>query len=100
MVEESTTLIDNSRTIYVRIRLRCCGVIVMCRPEVLWRCPQVLHVLYADVCAILALLPANLRPLLLRTKIWVNHQYAYGLKIKPTVVRHSTAHYHHEWLLW
>ena len=95
----SSTLIDNSRNIYVRIRFRC-GGIVMCRPEVFWKCPAVLQVLYEDMCNILALLPSSLRPLLRRTKIWVNHEYAYGSKHKPIEVTHSTAHYHHEWLLW
>uniref|UniRef100_A0A7S3KWZ5 Uncharacterized protein n=1 Tax=Amphora coffeiformis TaxID=265554 RepID=A0A7S3KWZ5_9STRA len=97
--DDRTALIDNSRNIYLRVRLRC-GVILMCRPEVFWLCPQVLQVLYSDVGDILALLPRNLRPLLQRTKIFVNHEYAYGLKSKPQRVQHTTAHHHHEWLLW
>lgn len=92
-------LIDNSRNIYLRIRFRC-GVTVMCRPEVFWTCPRVLQVLYADVCAVLALLPPSVHRLIQRTKIWVNHEYAYGLKTKPVVVHHTAAHHHHEWLLW
>ena len=95
----ATALIDNSRNIYLRVRFRC-GVTVMCRPEVFWSCPRVLQVLYADVCAILKLLPASLHRLIQRTKIWVNHEYAYGLKVKPVIVQHTTAHHHHEWLLW
>ena len=97
--DDTTALIDNSRNIYLRVRLRC-GVILMCRPEVFWMCPKVLQVLYSDVCDILALLPPSLRPLLQRTKIFVNHEYAYGLKSKPQRVQHTTAHHHHEWLLW
>lgn len=95
----ATALIDNSRNIYLRIRFRC-GVTVMCRPEVFWSCPKVLQVLYEDVCAILKLLPGSVHRLIQRTNIWVNHQYAYGLKAKPVLVQHTTAHHHHEWLLW
>ena len=100
LVESPTTaIIDNSRNIYIRVRLRC-GVILMCRPEIFWYCPKVLQVLYSDVCEILALLPSSLHPLIQRTKLWVNHQYTYGLKDKPVQVHHTTAHHHHDWLLW
>jgi len=97
--DDGTALIDNSRNIYLKVRLHY-GVILMCRPEVFWLCPQVLQVLYSDVGEILALLPPSLRPLLQRTRIFVNHEYAYGLKSKPHRVQHTTAHHHHEWLLW
>lgn len=72
----------------------------MCRPQVFWRCPKVLQMLYADVCEILKVLPEAVHPLIQRTKIFVNHEYAYGIKAKPVVVQHMTAHHHHEWLLW
>lgn len=92
-------LIDNSCNPYWPIRLRC-GVVVMCRPEVFWWCPQVLPILNADLREILALLPANIHPLIQRTKIWVNHQYRYGHREQPTVVQHTAAHHHYDWLLW
>jgi hypothetical protein len=72
----------------------------MCRPEVLWTCPHILALLHQDVGDILALLPDNLRHLVRRTRIWVNHTYAYGAREKPVVVQHMTTHHHHAWLLW
>lgn len=99
--KDTTALIDNSRNIYVRVRLRRCGgVALMCRPQVFWSCPKVLQVLHADVCEVLAMLPPSLHKLVQRIPIFVNHEYAYGLKRKPQRVVHTTAHHHYEWLLW
>jgi hypothetical protein len=96
----SSLLIDNSRHTYLPIRLHGSGVLLMCRPEVLWTCPHILALLHQDVGDVLALLPDNLRHLVRRTRIWVNHTYAYGAREKPVVVQHMTTHHHHAWLLW
>jgi hypothetical protein len=104
-------LIDNTQLLYIRKRLRIpCNthdgddnvlrITVMCRPEIFWSCPQVLQIIQTDIAAILSILPSNLRPLIQRTKLWINHTYAYGVHHQPTVVSHTTVHHHPEWLQW
>jgi hypothetical protein len=94
-----TTLIDNSRNLYIPIKLSC-GVRVLCRPEVLRQCPLVIHDLNADLYECLKILPPSVHALVRRTQVWVNATYSYGPRRKPMVLNHSTAHHHEAWLLW
>eukprot|EP00566_Odontella_aurita_P009157 CAMPEP_0113582520 /NCGR_PEP_ID=MMETSP0015_2-20120614/31965_1 /TAXON_ID=2838 /ORGANISM="Odontella" /LENGTH=511 /DNA_ID=CAMNT_0000487211 /DNA_START=30 /DNA_END=1562 /DNA_ORIENTATION=- /assembly_acc=CAM_ASM_000160 len=92
-------MIDNTALFYVPLRLRC-DVVAMCRPEVLARCPQVLHDLNADLFQCLRMLPLSVHALVRRTKIWINASYQYGPVDDPQMVGHSTAHHHDGWLVW
>lgn len=103
-VNSQKLLIDNTGLWYIPIRFqqppRCDGITLWCRPQVLWQCRAVISVIYTDITAILSILPSNLHALIRRTPIYINHSYAYGLVQQPTVVHHTTAHHHPEWLLW
>jgi hypothetical protein len=95
----TTSLIDNSVLVYIPMHLRC-GVTVLCRPDVLARCPSVLRTINRDVQGCLDILPRSVHALIRRTKIWVNTTFYYGPHDKPRNVNHSTAHHHEGWLLW
>ena len=92
-------VIDNSRNIYLPMQLRC-GVTVLCRPEAIMHCPQVLQDLNSDLRQCLRILPWSVHSLIRRTRIWVNLTYQYGHYEKPVSLSHSTAHHHVGWLLW
>jgi hypothetical protein len=95
----NTALIDNSRNIYIPIQLGC-GIRVLCRPDVLTRCPLILKDLDTDLCQCLSILPRSVHHLVRRTQIWVNLSYSYGLRDRPVVLNHSAAHHHEAWLFW
>ena len=92
-------MIDNSRINYVPIKLRC-GVVAMCRTNVLTCCPSVLQCLNKDILQCLEIMPCAVHALILRTRIWVNLSYSYGPKGNPRLLCHTTAHHHDAWLLW
>ena len=92
-------MIDNSRINYVAIKLRC-GVIAMCRTNILTCCISVLRSINKDVLQCLEMMPCSVHALIRRTKIWVNVSYSYGPKKTPRLLRHTTAHHHDAWLLW
>jgi len=46
--EDPVEWIDNSQKVYVPVRLSC-GVSVLCRPEVLVKCPMILQDLNSDM---------------------------------------------------
>jgi hypothetical protein len=94
-----TALIDNSRNIYIPIQLGC-GIRVLCRPDVLTRCPLILKDLNTDLFQCLSILPRSVHHLVRRTQIWVNLSYSYGLRDRPVVLNHSAAHHHEAWLFW
>lgn len=96
---DSKVLIDNSRNIYIPIQLGC-GIRVLCRPEVLTRCPLILNDLNSDLCQCLSILPRSVHHLVRRTQVWVNLSYSYGLRDRPVVLNHSAAHHHEAWLFW
>lgn len=109
--------IDNSRNVYIPVRLPC-GIQVMCRLSVLLQCPQVLQDLHTDVyvpCArmrwtpsltcicrqgCLELLPLSVHNLIHRTRIWVNLYYRMGNLQHLKLLNHTTTHHHEGWLLW
>jgi hypothetical protein len=91
--------IDNSRNTYSPVRLRC-GVELMCRPEVLDSCPEILEHLNTDLSQCLEILPISVRALVRRTRVWVNRSYCYGRCDRPEQINHTTAHHHEAWLLW
>lgn len=64
-------LIDNSTRVYLSFKLKC-GVTVQVGKNVLETCPQILEVLNHDLIGCLSVLPASIRKLVRRTKIWVN----------------------------
>lgn len=92
-------MIDNSRINYVSIKLRC-GVIAMCRANVLTCCPSVLRCINKDIMQCFEMLPVSVHSLIRRTRIWINLTYSYGPKQEPRLLRHTTAHHHDAWLLW
>jgi hypothetical protein len=91
--------IDNSRNFYLPMNLRS-GMKMMCRPEVLTTCPEILECLESDCQSCLNLLPPSVLPLVKRTVIWVNASYVYGTVLSPQIVSHTTAHHSKDWLLW
>lgn len=91
--------VDNSLLNYLSIRLRC-GVVAMCRTNVLTTCPSVLQDLNRDLSQCLEIMPWSVHALIRRTRIWVNLTYSHGPKDNPTFLSHSTAHHHEAWLLW
>jgi hypothetical protein len=91
--------IDNSRNVYIPIQLGC-GIRVLCRPDVLTRCPLILKDLNTDLCQCLSILPRSVHHLVKKTQIWVNLSYSYGLRDCPVVLNHSAAHHHEAWLFW
>jgi hypothetical protein len=93
-------LINNAQNIYYPIRLRRCGAILMCRPEVLVQCPTIIQHLQNDISYCIHILPISVRSLIRRTKIWINLTYCYGRYDHPTHVNHTTTHHHAAWLLW
>ena len=97
-VDVGSLPIDNTTLVYIPVRLPC-GVETCCAPEVLSHCPMVLRSLQTDLVQILRILPWSVHSLVKRTKIWVNANYAYGLRDNPRVLRHSTAHHHEGWLI-
>lgn len=99
MSEPPSVLIDNTRHIYIPVKLTC-GVRVLCRPEVLRRCPLILHDLNTDLRQCLSILPPSVHALVRRTQVWVNHSYSYGPRNHPVILNHSTAHHHEAWLMW
>ena len=94
-----SSMIENSSLVYIPIRLPC-GVVAQCRPEVLSRCPQVLHDLNLDLDQCMTILPRSVHGLVKRTQIWINFSYCYGPKKSPNYLSHSTAHHHEGWLIW
>jgi hypothetical protein len=92
-------LINNQSNPYNELRLRC-GVTVMVRPEVFASCPSALDHLNSDVSYCFRILPNSVRPLVRRTRIWINLTYCYGRCHAPEYVHHTTAHHHEGWLLW
>ena len=92
-------MIDKTALLYLLLRLRC-GVMIMCRPEVLGRCPEVLRDLNGNLMQCLRVLPRSVHGLPRRTKVWVNASYRYGPIDKPRRVSHSTAHHYGGWLVW
>lgn len=95
-------VIDNSRTVYVSLKLRITGIKVHCRPDVLNHedGSKILYFLDRDLRQCLQILPASVRPLVRRTNFWVNQTYCYGSMEAPEVVNHTTAHHHEGWLIW
>jgi len=91
--------IDNSRNVYIPLRLRC-GIQIRCRTAVLRDCPQVLSDLEKDLAQCLRILPRSVQPLVRRTRFWVNQSYCFGSHENPKIVNHTTAHHHEAWLLW
>jgi hypothetical protein len=91
--------IDNSRIFYVPMNLRS-GMTIMCRPEVLTTCPEILECLESDLQSCLTLLPVSVQSLMKRTVIWVNASYVYGTVTCPQIVNHTTTHHSKDWLLW
>jgi len=99
-VESDTCpVIDNSRNIYLPLQLRC-GVTVLCRPEAIMHCPQVLQDLNTDLQQCFRIMPWSVHNLIRRTRIWINLNYRYGPYDKPVSLSHSTAHHHEGWLIW
>ena len=94
----SEKMIDNSNLTYIPMHLSC-GVTIQCRPDVLIRCPRVLHDLNLDLKQCLSILPMSTHNLIRRTNIWVNTTYYYGPRSNPVHVDYSTAHHHEAWLL-
>ena len=92
-------MIDNSRINYVSIKLRC-GVIAMCRANVLTCCPSVLRCINKDIMQCFEMFPVSVHSLIRRTRIWINLTYSYGPKQEPRLLRHTTAHHHDAWLHW
>ena len=92
-------MIDNRFINYVAIKLRC-GVIAMCRVNVLTLCPGVLKDLNCDLTQCLQVMPNSVHAFIKRTRIWVNLSYSYGPSDDPRLLRHTTAHHHHSWLIW
>ncbi|KAL3798384.1 hypothetical protein HJC23_005037 [Cyclotella cryptica] len=90
--------IDNSRRIYTAHKLKC-GVTIQVGEHVLEECPSVLEDLNYDLMECLLVLPASVRSLVRRTKIWLNRNYSYGPVNNPKTVRHTTAHHFAGWLL-
>lgn len=95
----NNNIIDNSRNIYLPIRLKC-GVTTMCRPDVLVHCAGALDDLNKDLVNCFRLFPTAVHALIKRTRFWINLRYSYGSNEKPVHLNHSTAHHHHGWLLW
>ncbi|KAL3762672.1 hypothetical protein ACHAWU_001617 [Discostella pseudostelligera] len=94
----ATELIDNSTRQYNVVRLAC-GVTVHVGENVLESYPGILDVLNYDILGCVSVLPGSTHKLVRRTKIWINHSYAYGPLSNPTRVWHSTAHHYPGWLL-
>lgn len=92
-------MIDNRFVNYLAIKLRC-GVIAMCRTNVLTLCQSALKDLNADFTRCLEIVPNSVRAFIKRTRIWVNLSYTYGPSDNPRLLRHTTAHHHHAWLVW
>ena len=90
--------IDNTALTYIPIKL-CCGVIAKCQANVLVHCREVLADLSDDITQCLAAVPPSVRPLLLRTTIWVNLYYYYGPIDQPRQVNHTITHHHSGWLV-
>lgn len=90
--------IDNTTLTYLPIKLRC-GATIKCQPNVLVHCRDVLADLSDDISLCLAAVPPSIRPLLLRTTIWVNLHYSYGPISQPRQVKHTTTHHHSGWLV-
>ncbi|KAL7508213.1 hypothetical protein ACHAWX_000717 [Stephanocyclus meneghinianus] len=90
--------IDNSRRIYTAQKLKC-GVTIQMGEHVLEECPTVLEDLNYDLMECLLVLPASVRSLVRRTKIWLNRNYSYGPVNNPKTVKHTTAHHFAGWLL-
>lgn len=66
-----SNLVDNSSRVYCPFRLKC-GVTVQVGENVLETCPKILEQLNVDLVCCLHVLPASVRWLVRRTKIWVN----------------------------
>jgi len=98
-IEHEQEMIDNSQTTYIPVKIRC-GMLVMCRPDVLSLCPEILDHLNSDLSQCLEILPGSVRALVRRTRIWVNRSYWHGPRDRPENVNHTTTHHHEEWLLW
>lgn len=92
-------MIDNRFINYVAIKLRC-GVVAMCRTNVLTTCSSVLKSLNEDLAMCLEILPPSVHSLIRRIRVWVNLSYSYGAHDDPRLLKHTTAHHHHEWLIW
>jgi hypothetical protein len=75
-----TEFIDNSKRVYTPHKLKC-GVTVQVGGCVLEECPTVLEDLNHDLMECLSVLPASVRSLVRRTKIWLNRTYCYGPKV-------------------
>jgi hypothetical protein len=97
--------IDNRNNVYVPIPL-CCGVTIQVRlgrllfvePSLL---ATVLTTLNDDVTACWRLLPAAVRPLVRRTRIWINgDHYRMGDPRHPQTLQHMTTHHYEGWLDW
>lgn len=71
-----SNLVDNSSRIYYPFRLKC-GVTVQVGEHVLDASPNLLDQLNLDLVCCLHVLPASVRWLVRRTKIWVNRTYVY-----------------------
>ncbi|CAB9524751.1 Transmembrane amino acid transporter protein [Seminavis robusta] len=92
-------MIDNSRINYVPIKLRC-GVVAMCRTNVLILCRSVLKALNEDIKQCLELFPSSVHAFIKRTRIWINLTYSYGQRDNPRLLKHTTAHHAVWWLNW
>mmetsp|Transcript_20771 Transcript_20771/g.42566 ORF Transcript_20771/g.42566 Transcript_20771/m.42566 type:complete len:429 (-) Transcript_20771:112-1398(-) len=93
-----SNLVDNSSRVYCPFRLKC-GVTVQVGENVLEACPKILEQLNVDLVCCLHVLPASVRWLVRRTKIWVNRTYSYGPVNNPKSVNHTTAHHFAGWLM-
>ncbi len=93
----SNRYIDNTKTIYIPIRLQC-GVTIQCTPEIIHQCPSIIQTLELDVSNCIRTLPPSVHNFIKRIKIWVNVNYFYGAIDDPRVLKHTTAHHHRQWL--
>jgi hypothetical protein len=98
--DATTIMIDNTQHVYIRVTLKRSRITAQCRPAVLSACPEILQDLDDDLCECLRLLPKSVHPLIRRTCIWINSQYAVGPIDQPVALAHATAHHHRAWLLW
>lgn len=97
---KTAIMIDNTQHVYIRVTLKQSQIKAHCRPAVLSACPQILQDLDDDLCECLRILPKSVHPMIRRTCIWINAQYAVGPIENPASLANATTHHHRAWLLW
>ncbi len=95
----STTIIDNSRNVYIPFHLKC-GLTAQCSLDVFEQCPTILDIIEEDAYNCLRVLPSSVHDLVRRTKIWINVSYVYGHCSQPKVLKHMNTHHYVQWLEW